>query len=163
VHFPAHVDYIFSQSARKLVLKRTLSSSFSAHDSLLIFCSILVRTKLEFASIMWNSITSTNAKQPKSVQQNFLNLCQNRFSTQDHVPYEDFPKPLKLHSLQERRLHLDVLLFISVYSYLKCCPSSWDITDARVILRNFRNSSLLTVSYKHSPSAACVSAANRCV
>jgi hypothetical protein len=112
---------------------------------------------------MWNSVTSTDAKQPERVQQNFLALCQTRFSTQDHVPYEDFPKPLTFRSLHERRFHIDFLLFISVYSDLKCCPSSLDITGARILLPNFRNSSLLTVSHKNSPSAACFSAAKPCV
>jgi hypothetical protein len=52
------------------------------------------------------------------------------------------------------------LIFISIYSGLKCCPSPLDATGNRVLLRNFRNTSLFTDTWRNSPSVSCVSAAN---
>jgi hypothetical protein len=63
--------------------------------------------------------------------------------------------------LHNNRIYLDATFFISVYSGLKCCPSLLDITGFRVILRNFLNSSLFAATCNNSPSAECVSAANR--
>jgi hypothetical protein len=57
--------------------------------------------------------------------------------------------------------HLDALLFISVYSGIKCWPSVLDVTIIRVLPRYFRNSSLFTFIFKNSPPARCVSAANQ--
>jgi ornithine cyclodeaminase/alanine dehydrogenase-like protein (mu-crystallin family) len=56
---------------------------------------------------------------------------------------------------------LEALFFISVYSGLKCCPSLLDTTGIRVSSRNVRNSSLFTATCKSSPTARCVTAANR--
>jgi hypothetical protein len=68
---------------------------------------------------------------------------------------------LKLHILHDRRLHVDELICIPVYSGFRCCPSLLDITGCPVFLHNFRNSSLFTATCKNSPCARCVSAANR--
>jgi hypothetical protein len=39
----------------------------------------LVRSKLEYASVAWNTLTSTDASKLEPVQRNFLALCYNRF------------------------------------------------------------------------------------
>jgi hypothetical protein len=46
--------------------------------------------------------------------------------------------------IPRRRLHLDAVFFISVYSGLKCCRYLLDATGIRVLARNFTNSSLFT-------------------
>jgi hypothetical protein len=56
---------------------------------------------------------------------------------------------------------LDALFLISVYSGLKCCPSLLDTTGIRVPSRSVRNSSLFTATCTNSPTARCVTAANR--
>jgi hypothetical protein len=78
-----------------------------------------------------------------------------------HVTYEDFLEFLKLHTLHDRRLHLDALFLISVCSGLKWCPSLLDTTGIRVPSRNVRNSSLFTATCTNSPTARRVTAANR--
>jgi hypothetical protein len=139
----------------------TETYSFFAPDSLLIFYLALVTTKLAYASILWNSITSTDAKKLASIQLKFVALSQYRFFTHDHVIYEDFLKFLKRPSLHSRRIYLDALFLISVCWGLKCCPSLFVITGIREILLNFRNSSLFTATCNNNcPLARCVSAAN---
>ena len=102
----------------------------------------------------------TDAKKLKYIQWKFVAPCQNYFFTLDHVTHEDFFFLIfKPSSLRDRRLRLDALFFISVYSGLKHCPSLLDITGIQ-ILPNFRNSSLFTVTCKDSPSVGCVLATN---
>jgi hypothetical protein len=123
----------------------------------------LVRPQLENASTIWNYVTSTDAKKLVRTQRTFVALCQNCFFTNDHVTYEDFLQFLKLHTLHDRRLRLDALCFLPIYSGLQCCPSLlvfW-YSGIRVLPRNFRNSSPFTDTCENSPSARCVSAANR--
>jgi hypothetical protein len=62
LYFYSHVDNIFSQSIKPLGLIRNITLPFSTFDSLLILYFSLVSPKLEYASVVWNSITSTDAK-----------------------------------------------------------------------------------------------------
>jgi hypothetical protein len=103
---------------------------------------------------------ATDAKKLERIQRKFVALCQNRFCTHNHVTYEVLLEFLKLHTLHDRRLHLDALFFISVYSGLKCCPSVLDTMGIRAPSRNVRNSSLFTATCRNCPSARCVTAAN---
>jgi hypothetical protein len=72
-------------------------------------------SKLEYASVVWNSITTTDANKLKRIQQKFAVLCYIRFLS--HVHYS-FAKALeyfkKTHILRKRRYHLDALLLIQV-------------------------------------------------
>jgi hypothetical protein len=75
----SHVDYILSQSIKLLGQIRNITFSFSTLDNLLILYFSLVRPKLECASVVWNSITSTDAKKLERIQRKFVALCYNRF------------------------------------------------------------------------------------
>jgi hypothetical protein len=59
--FHQHIDCILSQGLKMLGFIRYIRSSFSTLESLLVLYSSLVRSKLEYASVVWNSITSTDS------------------------------------------------------------------------------------------------------
>jgi hypothetical protein len=109
------MEYIFSQSVRMLGLIRAITCSFSTLDSLLILYLTPVRPKLECASSVWNSMTSTDARKLECVQRKFAALCHYRFFNQNRVTYECFLKLLKLHTLHDRRLYLDVFHVLALY------------------------------------------------
>jgi hypothetical protein len=112
LRFHAHVECIFSQPVRTLGTIRTVTCSFSTLDSLLILYLTPVSPKLEYVSTVWNSITVTDAKQPERIQRKFVALCQDRFSTHGHVTDGDFLEFMKLHTLHDRRIHLDALFLL---------------------------------------------------
>jgi hypothetical protein len=56
-----------------------ITSSFSTLESLMILCSSLVHSKLEYALVVWNSITSTDSVKLEGIQRKFAVLCYTRF------------------------------------------------------------------------------------
>ena len=85
LHFHTYVDYSFSQSVRMLGLLQNIIDSFSTLESIWTLYLTPVRPKLEYASSVWNSIKSTDAKQLEGIQEKFVVQSQNHFFTLDHA------------------------------------------------------------------------------
>jgi hypothetical protein len=79
LYFHQHIDCIFSQVLKMLGLIRYITSSFSTLDIVLVLYSTLVESKLEYASVVWNSITSTDSSKLERIQRKFASLCYTRF------------------------------------------------------------------------------------
>jgi hypothetical protein len=122
----------------------------------------IVRSKLEYASVVWDSLTTTDANKLESTQQKFAALCYYRFLPHVHYSYATALEYLKLHTLRKRRYHLNTLFLIQVYRGLKYCPSLMEAVGLRVPTRYLRDFSMLNFSpsFKNCPSARCASAAN---
>jgi hypothetical protein len=91
---------------------------------------------MELYKVYWRQKAgnhSAEVRSPVSVSFLYLWSC-----------YEDFLKFLKRRTLHSRRLYIDALYFISVYSGLKCCRSLLVITGIRELSPIFRKSSQFT-------------------
>jgi hypothetical protein len=111
LYFHSHVDFIYSEGGKLLGLIRSITLRFSSLGCLFALYFTLVRSKLEYTSVVWNSVTSTDTKKLERIQQKSAPLRFCRFSP--HVPYSyTFAlEKLSLHSLRKRRHLLDELFF----------------------------------------------------
>jgi hypothetical protein len=75
LHFHDHVNFIFSRCVKLLGLVRSITFNFSSLECLLRLYITLVRSKMEYASIVWNSIMSTDSNKLECIQQRFVAFC----------------------------------------------------------------------------------------
>jgi hypothetical protein len=120
----------------------------------------LVRSKLEYASVAWNSVTITDSNKLERVQRIFAAICQQRFFQDVEYHYDNIFGKLNLQTLHIRRRHFDAFFLINVFSGTKHYPSVLEIVGILVPTRNIRNFNMSSCSLSHCFSAGCVSAAN---
>jgi hypothetical protein len=135
----------------------TTTFSFSTLDNLLMLYFALVRFKLEYASVTWNSVMITVSNKPEWKK---MTLCHNRFFQDMQYHYDNLLETLNLLTLHNRCCHFDALFLINVFSGTKCCPPVLKIFGLRVPNRNVHNFNMFTCSSTHCPLAWCVSATN---
>ena len=119
-----HVDSIFSEASRLLLLVQTVTFSFSSLQSpLTLYCTV-VRLKLDYASVVWNYITSLDACKLECIQLYFVSLCCLCFFSHLDYSYGNVLNYLKLHTLSFWRHYLDVLFFNQCFQWFKIlsCP-----------------------------------------
>jgi cell division protein FtsW (lipid II flippase) len=80
LHFHNHVDFIFSECIKLFGFIRSLTFRFSSLDCLYLLYFTSLKSKLEYASVVWNSITSTDANKLERIKQKFASVCFYRFS-----------------------------------------------------------------------------------
>jgi hypothetical protein len=161
-HFHRHVDYLHSQALKLLELIRFIKCNFSSFVSLNILCITLIRSKLEYVSVVWSNRTLANSIKLENIQREFANVCYNRFIHPNFVcNYESILNYLCFKTLYSRRQNLDALFLINVSKNKMDCCSIMDTVGLRVPTKQIRGFSTFNVSNvsRLSHTARCVTAA----
>jgi hypothetical protein len=93
-----------------LGLIRTLTFNFSTLDSLSILFFALVRSKLEYASVAWNSVAITNSdKLERAQKKKIAALCHKRLFYYIEYHCDITLEKINLQTLHIRCRHFEVL------------------------------------------------------
>jgi hypothetical protein len=80
LYFHNHVNFLFSECMKLLGLICSITVRVSALDCLYVLYFTFLRSKLECASVVLNSITSTDASKLEHIQQKLASIYFCRFS-----------------------------------------------------------------------------------
>jgi hypothetical protein len=132
------------------------------YASLLLLLLLLLYSKLEYESVAWNSIKSTDSSKLERVKEFFYLVPYQIFAGVCYSNCKGILARLNISTLHSRRKHLDALFLINVFKNKINCSSIFDTISLQIPARIIRDLSTSVVShnFKVSPLAKCVSAAN---
>jgi hypothetical protein len=121
LHFH-HVEFLFSPGTEITAANLHNNISFF-HLRLLMLYFASVRSKLEYASVAWNSVTIIYSNKLERIQRQFDALFHKRFFQDMQYHYGNLLEKLNLLTMHNRRRHFDALFLINVFSGTRCCRS----------------------------------------
>ncbi|CAH2087231.1 unnamed protein product [Euphydryas editha] len=170
LRFKAHIDTVVKQAAKMLgFLKRNTKGFVSPKTKIILFNS-LVRSKLEFASVVWSPPFATYSQRLESIQRSFTRHLAFHSSGISHkATYDLRLKHFKMMSLYNRRLILDIMFLKKNLSGDISCSELLSNIDIRVPYRYPRHPirdilyipASRTLVLKHSPLRRICSEYNR--
>lgn len=115
LNFNHHVFVTCNASLRTLGALSRFTKQFSSHACYLRLFCCLVRSKLEFGSVVWNSLSHTASCSIERVQNRFIAIVYDRFFRHKwYYSYEGLLTKLGLSSLLDRRRYRDILFLYKV-------------------------------------------------
>lgn len=109
LNFSSHIDYMTSKAFRALGFIRRHSTNFSSANCLLALYNALVRSIIEYGSIVWSPYTTADICRIDRVQNSFMRLAGYCLNI-PHPPHDYGPlsQVLRLVPLSVRRDNFDI-------------------------------------------------------
>lgn len=115
MNFRSHIDGIVTKSARLLGFLKRSSRGFKLVRTKIVLYNALVRSNLEFASVVWNPFYAVQSQRVESIQRAFTkHLAYTSGEISPRCPYEQRIQCYKMNSLRDRRLMQDLLFFFKL-------------------------------------------------
>lgn len=149
--FRDHYDYIIAKSSAMLgFIKRTCKEMRNVYALKSIYCA-MVRSRLEFAAVVWNPYYAIHCKRIESIQKKFL-LYALRYlgwrNRRELPSYADRSKLIALESLEQRRRNASVNFVFDMLNGRIDAPVLLSRINFHCPRRNLRSRELLELD-KH--------------
>lgn len=122
VNFRSHINGIVTKSARLLGFLKRSTKGFKLARTKIVLYNALVRSHLEFASVVWNPHYVVHSQRIESIQRAFTKHLAYTFGKiSPRCPYKQRVRCYNMDSLRDRRLTQDLIfLYKLVNNRLDC-------------------------------------------
>lgn len=150
--FSLHREYVKRKSMSALYfVKRVCSKKFDMDTAKLLYYA-LVRSNLDFASIIWsphdklhiNFIESVQRQAVIFLHRDYINRKENDFVL---TPYTDRCKELQINTLMRRRLNTSILFMHKIITGRYKAPDIRNALSLNTGLRTFRNPEFIRIPF----------------
>ena len=125
--FSTHVVSIVTDARRLLGMLKRFGKMLSV-DALLMVYKTFIRTKLEYASVVWNSIDKVHSDKLEAVQRNFVKyVCYHVKVRFIDYSYDDLCVKFNLPVLSKRRTYFDLVFLHKSSNALFDCQPIFDL------------------------------------
>lgn len=157
LNFNEHINNISVKSSKMLGFLLRNCREFSVESIKCVYCS-LVRSHLEYASMVWSPMYAIHKTTIERIQNKFLRFCAFRINHTivDHN-YNGILCRLNLMSLESRRLQTDLIFVFKLLNGMISCPELLELIGFNVPRHLLRNNALFNVEFHstnygmHSP------------
>lgn len=136
--FKPHIDNIISRALKQLGFIYRTSNHFSAYTFKILYCS-LVRSIMEYNSVIWHPSYHTDINSLENVQHKFLRYYAYKmgFNRYDYN-YDSIMTILNLKTLENRRLEADLTFMHKVINGICDCPEILALFNFNCVSRRTR-------------------------
>ncbi|XP_075158177.1 uncharacterized protein LOC142231455 [Haematobia irritans] len=155
LEFNSHVDYVLRKSYTTLAFIKRNCSEFSNPYTLKVLYSSFVRSKLEYASIVWNPVYNTHIDRLERLQKKFIKFALRNINFADPLPiYEARCRLIHLEALANRRAKSSVMFLYNLINGKIDCPLLLSKIAFNVPVRQLRCHDYFKI-YLHRCNYAC--------
>lgn len=155
--FKQHISFITAKASRQLGLVIRMTRHFTdIHCLKALFCS-LVRSSLEYCSVVWTPHYNNAVHQLESIQRRFVRFALRLLpwrQPQQLPPYEDRCQLLHLDTLQLRRDLARALTVSDILSNRIDCPSLRDRMQLTTPARQLRHTPVMQIPFRRTNYSA---------
>lgn len=138
--FIGHINYLVPKAYSLLYFIRRNVSDFSDPYTMKILFTSFVRSKLEYASVIWSPIASKHIGRIEKVQKSFLKFALRSLNFTDPIPsYESRCMLISLKTLESRRVIASIMFLHGITSGSIDCPELLSFIRFNVPCRRLRH------------------------
>lgn len=150
--FVTHFVEIVSRAMRNLGFIMRNSNQLTPHCFRLL-CISLVRSGVEYASVIWSPYYTCHIDDIEAVQKRFLRSLASRANINIYngyqINYDIISNAFSIDSLQNRRFHADIFALYKILNGFYYCPDLLHGIQFNVNYRNCGNS-MFRIPYSHA-------------